>query len=173
MKDKIQYVIVQRKGNGCPTCYTVATNPKAGIEQTIKSIKEREESLRLRWNDEDYLKQFGRTIAYDYDTTHIFACSWELFEKINTRYWVSEPSFVDKETYYDMLEVLPPRRWGNNNGIDSFFMSEFTSGTVTAQYGKYKGYYFSKEACFYDKSTWLKAADLDKLIEEKEKSDAN
>jgi len=71
---------------------------------------------------------------------------------------------ISEEDYYDMLEVLPPLRWGNNKGVQSFFMSEFTSGSYTNQYAKGgtedEPKYFCKQVDYNDYKTWIKLEEV-------------
>lgn len=62
---------------------------------------------------------------------------------------------VSKEDFEDALNVLPPLAWGTHENVEMFCMSEFYSGTITNQYGRYNGKYYCKLVDYRDKSTWI------------------
>lgn len=68
---------------------------------------------------------------------------------------------VTKSYYWDLLECLPPMKWGNNNGVQSFFMSEFTSGSYTSQLAEHNGKYYAKAVDYHDKETWIKTSEFE------------
>lgn len=69
----------------------------------------------------------------------------------------SEPEEITAERYNEMLDILPPLAWHTSNGIESFCMSEFYTGSYTSQYAKVKatGKYYTKIVDYRDRSTWL------------------
>jgi hypothetical protein len=73
---------------------------------------------------------------------------------------VTQAQEVTKERYWEMLEVLPPMNWGTRNGIESFFMSEFNTGTYTDQYAQYHDKYYTKGVDYCDSSTWISLDDI-------------
>lgn len=50
---------------------------------------------------------------------------------------------ITKEHFFEMLEVLPPRKWNTDEGVEMFAMSEFMEGTYTSHYAEYKGKYYT------------------------------
>lgn len=66
-------------------------------------------------------------------------------------YRVGQFKECSEEYYYEMLEVLPPLNWSEN----SFFMSEFDTGTITSQFVKHNGKYYCGSVDYCDKTTWF------------------
>lgn len=62
---------------------------------------------------------------------------------------------VTEEEYNEQLNILPPLKWVTINEVEEFCCMEMYSGTITSQYCRYKGKYYTKYVCIYDKSTWL------------------
>jgi hypothetical protein len=56
---------------------------------------------------------------------------------------------VDKERYWEMLEVLPPERWGTHKGVESFHVCEHLTGNLVAWFGQIHDKYFEfTDSCF-------------------------
>ncbi|MCP3921308.1 MAG: DUF1419 domain-containing protein [Desulfobacterales bacterium] len=95
--------------------------------------------------------------------------TWSEYEATQKACWVSNPIEIDRERYWDMLEVLPPKNWHTTKeGLNMFFMSEFNSGTYTNSFIRtgtneenYK--YYEKGVDYCDTSTWCKRADIEAL----------
>lgn len=68
---------------------------------------------------------------------------------------------ISAAEYDDALNVLPPMRWGSNNGVLSFFMSEFHSGNYTTQYARICNRYFCKLVNYHKPETWITARMID------------
>lgn len=49
---------------------------------------------------------------------------------------------ISKETWWDMLEVLPPEKWQNNGTVEMFRMSEYLCGRITGHYARVGERYF-------------------------------
>jgi hypothetical protein len=62
---------------------------------------------------------------------------------------------ITEEKFDEMLNILPPMRWGSNNGIHSFFMCEFWSGNYTQQYAKIGSRFFCKLVNYRKPETWI------------------
>jgi hypothetical protein len=62
------------------------------------------------------------------------------------RMLTTDPVEIDVERFEYMLEVLPPCSWVRDPGSQSFYMSEFTSGNVTAHLVNIGDRYFSFDA---------------------------
>ena len=54
----------------------------------------------------------------------------------------SAPAEVTEERFWEMLDVLPPLDWRGSDGAESFKLSEFTSGTITAIFCRIGTRYF-------------------------------
>lgn len=61
---------------------------------------------------------------------------------------------VTEEQYDEMLCVLPPLRW-TRGVLESFFMSEFWTGTYTTMYASFNGKFYQKMVDYSDTSTWI------------------
>lgn len=59
---------------------------------------------------------------------------------------VTEPQEVEEDYFIDMLEVLPPSRWNNIDGVEFFHVSERLTGNLVTWLAKYDG----KHYCFTD-----------------------
>lgn len=66
-----------------------------------------------------------------------------------------------RETFMEMLEVLPPARWEVVDGVELFAMSERTTGDLTAWYGQLDGVFVT-----ITESTRAKTADLARQVRE-------
>lgn len=75
--------------------------------------------------------------------------------------YLKPASEIDKERFYEMLEVLPPESWRTDeNGVNSFRMCEYTSGSITASLARYKGKYIEKMIDVSDKETFITIQDF-------------
>lgn len=98
------------------------------------------------------LTEDGRTVGQ---------CSGETAEQLGTRYGQpmeligldaymaihdeamrTEPVEITHEDYMHALECLPPVRWQQSEGIESFRMSERWSGSMTSIYACLRGRYW-------------------------------
>lgn len=55
---------------------------------------------------------------------------------------ITEAVEISREDFIDALEVLPPCRWKRHGDTESFYMSEFTYGSITAHYVRINTRYF-------------------------------
>ena len=60
-------------------------------------------------------------------------------EKLQT----TEPIEIDKDTFIDALEMLPPENWVQCGGLESFKCCEYLSGRITAIYARIGERYFT------------------------------
>jgi len=74
--------------------------------------------------------------------------------------YLTECSEISEQEYYNMLEMLPPLKWGNNGGISSFFMSEFLTGSITSQYAECGDKYYTKTVDINDSNTWIQTSEV-------------
>jgi hypothetical protein len=82
--------------------------------------------------------------------------TWETFYQAQKEYYLSgEPKEITAEIFEDMLDVLPPLKWGTIDGVEMFLMSEFYTGTYTSQYARKGDKYYTKMVDAFDKSTWI------------------
>ncbi len=87
--------------------------------------------------------------------------TYEEFKRRERGFWLNDPpEQITAEKWNDMLEVLPPMKWEQEPGFNSFLMCEMMSGTFTQQYVRYghgdNATYWSKMVDALDRSTWLK-----------------
>lgn len=95
-------------------------------------------------------------------------CTWPEFEAIQKAQNVTNPVEITKESYYELLEVLPPMNWHvDNNGLNVFFMSEFNTASYTNQLIKHNDKFYSKGVDYYDKKTWCKPEQIEAITANK------
>jgi len=56
---------------------------------------------------------------------------------------ISEPEEIDHNTFIEMLEVLPPCRWGRVGKVEMFHMMERITDDLASWYAKVDGRYYS------------------------------
>ena len=86
------------------------------------------------------------------------AISFEEYEKRQREKWLSkEPKEITEEEFCYALEVLPPKKWIQNERYSMFFIGECTTMTFYGQYlyDKVSGKYYSALTDILDESTWL------------------
>lgn len=86
------------------------------------------------------------------------------YEKLEQDYLSKPLERITKERFQEMLEILPPMRWKNDNGIETFMMCEFTIGDVTQQYAHRGNDYFCKYVRVLDRSTYITHEMIDEFI---------
>jgi hypothetical protein len=59
--------------------------------------------------------------------------------------WRTAPSEIDRERWYEMLEVLPPVGWTRDGNTESFKLSERTSGNITAVFARVGSHYYEMQ----------------------------
>jgi len=77
--------------------------------------------------------------------------------KMEKDYYLNRPlTEVTEETFYDMLNVLPPLKWCTRDNVEMFCMSEMTTGTYTSQYlhDKNNNKFYHKIVDIKDQNTW-------------------
>jgi len=96
--------------------------------------------------------------------------TYDEYKRRERVFWLSDPATeITEEQWTDALEVLPPMRWVQEPGFNSFLMSEMMSGTFTNQYARY-GYgttarYFSRMVDAADRDTWMKRGEMPEVAE--------
>lgn len=65
------------------------------------------------------------------------------------------PIEITEEEYEEALNCLPPMQWERESNISRFCMSEFTFASVTQQYSKYKGRYYTKPVIYRRRNTYI------------------
>lgn len=86
------------------------------------------------------------------------AVDWEEYQKLQREKWLSkEPKEITREDYDYALNVLPPKKWIQNERFSMFFIGECTTMTFYGQYlyDKVSGKYYTALTDICDESTWL------------------
>lgn len=76
------------------------------------------------------------------------------------KYLTGKVHVIDKEHWWEMLEILPPLRWERERVVETFMMSEFLVSSFTEQYGKLGDKYICKTVDYNDPSTHIKISDF-------------
>lgn len=87
--------------------------------------------------------------------------TWADYDKRQRDSFLSACEEVTKSYYWDKLECLPPLKWKVNEGVYSFFMSEFSSGNYTEQLAEHNGKYYAKSVDYFDRTTWIKTNEFE------------
>lgn len=167
-QEAVEFIIARRNKDGSISSYTYVPagnvgNLSAILESKRANVRAKAEDLRTRWDEQKYVEVFDLSIDEDNNPDSLFVCSWDKFEQLQEHAYITDAKEISAEEYNEMLEVLPPLRWGNNNGIDSFFMSEFYTGRITEQYGKRLGKFYAKRVHFDKPETWLSVESIEAL----------
>ncbi len=86
------------------------------------------------------------------------AITWKEYVKRQREKWLSkEPKEITREDYDEALNVLPPKKWIQNERYSMFFIGECTTMTYYGQYlyDKKTGKYYTALTDICDRSTWL------------------
>ena len=86
----------------------------------------------------DYLKRA------DPDSTYKVVTSEEL-DQLMVEYedsQITDPVVIDKDRFFDMLDILPPCRWGGAGGWEVFHISERLSGDLVSWFACSDDHYF-------------------------------
>lgn len=67
---------------------------------------------------------------------------------------------ITRETFWEMLEVLPPMNWVGGDGFERFNMVERMTGSITSQYARLGDRYFTKYVDLTKPETNMTAASL-------------
>lgn len=112
----------------------------------------------------DFARNMDAALAYAAKLTNekgesFSAATLDDFCDISTRYWLAQNPLheISESEWYEMLEVLPPIY---KQGALGFFMSEFTSGTVTNQYVRHNGKFYCAAVDMANRATWIKVEQL-------------
>lgn len=121
-------------------------------EQTLHVydfLQDGESEKELLKRAEDNATKWGRSDTYKVMT-------FETYMELKRKKYISMPlNEISEERYEEMLDVLPPLKYGRNGGVESFFCSEYYDGTFTNQYAKHDGKFYQKLADITDPSTWI------------------
>lgn len=70
-------------------------------------------------------------------------------------YYMTPLKEIDAAKFDDMLNCLPPLDWTTTGDFESFCMSEFTCGNITAQFARCKDRYFTRNVDATNKETFI------------------
>lgn len=116
-----------------------------------------EQSLNEKPNTADYWQQ-RLEVCRNILKAGFKAVTWEEYLKLQRDKWLSkEPTEITKEDFENALEVLPPKKWIQNERYSMFFIGECTTMTFYGQYlhDKVSGKYYTALTDILDESTWL------------------
>ena len=91
----------------------------------------------------------------------------QVLKDYHQRTYLDQPATeITEERYWYALEVLPPMRFRHDRetGIESFCMSEFTTGTITTQYASANGRYICKNVDMTRPETFITPADFESAV---------
>lgn len=146
---------------------------KAEADQALPGVKEQylkdsyvynDNHVKYGHREEGYwLKEASKARSH---AKNMRVMTWADYLKAEANAILSKPlEEVTAERYDEMLNILPPLRWKQNNGIESFFMSEFDRGNYTRQFATLSGRYFTKIVDYRKPETWV-SFDMIKALKE-------
>lgn len=104
------FVSTHDVGRTAPICIDiVCSDGKSAINrETLEQVQARYPNTRIMTSDE--------------------------YRVLHDKAMATEPVKITEEKYIEMLEVLPPMKWRNGGGAQTFMMCEFLSGNITGIY---------------------------------------
>lgn len=109
------------------------------FEQHLTNIRRDNAETIARWktvHGEDWEKAWAdhglAPMQNKVDTLRIM--TWQEYQDLEYKSLTAQPiKEITSERFTDLLECLPPLRWTGNYLFESFFMSEFYTGSFTNQ----------------------------------------
>lgn len=121
--------------------------------------------IEYGYNDRDpdyWLNRAVRNLTEQWEVM-----TFEDFTKRQADRILKEPiKQITRAEFEEALNVLPPMNWGCRDGFASFFMSEFLTGSYTAQYAQNGDRYYRKTVDYHRPETWIKQDMVVNLKEE-------
>jgi len=120
------------------------------IDRKYKEINRWKELLSKRYEScwVEYLERAEQDIP--------MVMTWEDYQEHEKRILLSDDlQEITEEQYNDALDVLPPLKWCQKNGVEMFCICEMYTGSYTTQYAKAGGKYYTKMVDVLDDSTWI------------------
>lgn len=71
-----------------------------------------------------------------------FGTAWRAVEAVQVARYCNDWVEITKDRFWEMLEVLPPKRWRTHKGVEMFAISEFTTGALTGFFARLGDRYF-------------------------------
>ena len=75
----------------------------------------------------------------------------KLIDEDNKKTYSSPWLLISKQRFFEMLEVLPPKKWDNVEDVEMFALSEFMTSSYTSHYAEYKGKYYTAVRDYFTK----------------------
>ncbi len=100
----------------------------------------------------------NKKIAESYRRADYQIMTFGDFLKLERDKILNEPlTEITAERFSEMLDILPPLAWTQHKGVEMFCMSEFYTGSYTAQYAHdhTTDKYYTKLVDYRDKTTWI------------------
>lgn len=118
----------------------------------IRHLKISIKKLESENKDTKFLEELlNKTKQIDYQVM-----TWDEFENGRKKFLLSgDIKEITKEEYENALNILPPLKWCEIDGVEMFCMSEMYTSTFTTQYAKIGNKYYCKMVDVSDKGTWL------------------
>lgn len=95
--------------------------------------------------------------------------TWSEYDAGTRDFWIGNAKMeeITAEKYDDALNVLPPVRWEQRDGVERFMMSEFLTKSYTQQYARWQTQYFTMLVDAKDPTTWITAAKIVEFLKPK------
>jgi len=90
--------------------------------------------------------------------------TWDEYRAGQKAHYLDPLKEILAEDWEYALNVLPPVRWEQVDGVERFMMSERICDTITASYAKFNGRYFRRNVDMADRSTWITADECRRFI---------
>ena len=134
-----EYLISIRRPNSAPTLFNVYPSREQAVEALASPSG-------------------GITYYRTEPNTVLEVMSWGEYFKMERNFWLTAPPReIDEDAWDEALNCLPPMQWERVDGVERFLMSEFTTGSFTSQYAKYRSRYFTKTVDVRSEETWISA----------------
>jgi len=134
--------IIEKNSNG-RNCQSTTYTTKDGIERVSYT-----DGQKL----EDYLKENPELLV-------ISGEEFDILRQVYINSLITKPAPCSKQHFYDMLECLPPCRWGSVAGSEVFHVSERLTANLVQWCVKKKNKYYS-----FTNDAALKEAELIEII---------
>lgn len=114
-------------------------------------------SICLRETLEQVQERYPHAIVGDAET---------VYREMESSY-ISDPVRITEDDFDYALNVLPPMNWVRSGSVQSFKMSEFTSGRITAIYAQFGDEYWK----FSDRYTLSHSEIMERVIKASKQAD--
>lgn len=88
--------------------------------------------------------------------TFIVFESYDKYVAAHNKFFCDEPmTEITEDVWNDMFQVLPVFIWCTIDGVEMFCNQEMFSMSITNQFAKYNGKFYTKKVDITDKETWI------------------